>query len=190
MILDGLLLFSSGTTYGTGTLAIGDAITATGNSTNTIDLGPGPTNTALPPSQTSPNTQPFRDIGIGDDPAMKLLVQCLTTFATGTSLTVGLQGAPDNGSGGVGAFTTWWSSPAVATASLTAGARLMDMDMPRPPAGVAEPRFLRLAYTVGGSNFTNATLLAAIVLDRMDQVYNATANSVMGGYPAGVTVAN
>src|SRR5215471_8440994 len=154
MILDGLLLFSTGTTYGTGTLPIGDAITGSGNSGNVIDLGPGPTNTALPPSQTSPNVQPFRDIGIGDDPAMKLLVQCLTTFATGTSLTIGLQGAPDNGSGGVGSFVTWYSSPAVATADLVAGARIMDMDMPRPPAGIAEPRFLRLLYTVGGSNFT------------------------------------
>ena len=190
MILDGLLLFSSGTTYGAGTLAIGDAITASGNSTNVIDFGPGPTNTALPPSQTTPNTQPFRDMGIGDDPAMKLLVQCLTTFATGTSLTIGLQGAPDNGSGGTGSFNTSYSSPAIAVANLVAGARLMDMDIPRPPPNFPEPRFLRLAYTVGGSNFTTATLLAAIVLDRFDQVYNGTVNSISGGYPAGVTVAN
>jgi hypothetical protein len=171
-------------------LPIGQALTATANSTNIIDLGPGPTNTALPPSQTTPNTQPFRDIGIGDDPAMKLLVQCLTTFATGTSLTVALQGAPDNGSGGAGAFVTWWTSPAVAVASLVAGARLFDMDMPRPPQGVSEPRFLQMVFTVGGSNFTNATILAAIVIDRHDQVYNALNNAILGGYPAGVVIAN
>jgi|SRR5215831_16139766 len=190
MILDGFLLFSSGTAYGTGTLAIGDAITSTGNSTNVIDFGPGPTNTALPPSQTSPNTQPFRDMGIGDDPAMKLLVQCLTTFASGTSLIVGLQGAPDNGSGAPGAFATYYSTPTVAVANLIAGARLMDMDVPRPPPTIPEPRFLRLAYTVAGGPFTGSTLLAAIVLDRYDQVYNGTVNSVSGGYPAGITVAN
>src|SRR5262249_49607952 len=156
------------------------------------DLGPGPTNTALPPSQTSPNTQPFRDIGIGDDPAMKILVQCVSTFATGTSLLVELQGAPDNGSGAPGSFVSWWRPSAVTPlASLITGARLMDMDMPRPPAGIAEPRFLRLAYTVGGSNFTGPSLLiGALVLDRADQVYNGTVNSTWGGYPAGITVAN
>src|SRR5215472_694465 len=173
MILDGLLIFTGGTTYGAGTLAIGQALTATAVSTNVIDLGPGPTNTALPPSQTSPNTQPYRDIGIGDDPAMKLLVQCLTTFATGTSLTVAFQGAADDGTGNAAAFSTYYSSPAIATASLVAGARLMDMDVPRPPQGIAEPRFLRLNFTVGGSNFTNATIFAGLVLDRMDQIYNA-----------------
>jgi hypothetical protein len=190
MILDGLLLFSSGTTYGAGTLAIADTITTSGNSTNTIDLGPGPTNTALPPSQTSPNVQPFRDIGIGDDPAMKLLVQCLNTFAGGTSLQVGLQGAQDNGSGAPGAFTSWWLSPVYALATLTAGARLYDMDMPRPPAGVPEPRFLRLIYTIVGTFSGPSLLLATIVLDRHDQVYNASANNVLGGYPAGITIPN
>jgi hypothetical protein len=192
MILDGLLLFSSGATYGAGTLAIADSITTgTTNSTNTIDLGPGPTNTALPPSQTSPNVQPFRDIGIGDDPAMKLLVQCLTTFQAGTSLLVGLQGAQDNGSGIPGSFTTWWQAAAATPlANLTAGARLLDMDMPRPPAGVPEPRFLRLVYTAAGTFSPAGLLLATIVLDRHDQVYNASANNVLGGYPAGITVAN
>jgi hypothetical protein len=190
MILDGLLLFTQGSTPPGGSTAYADTITATGNSTNTIDLGPGPTNTALPPSQTSPNTQPFRDIGIGDDPAMKLLIMCLTTFATGTTFQVALQGAPDNGSGAPGAFTSWWTSPAYATATLVQGARLYDMDMPRPPAGVGLPRFLRLAYTATGSAFTSAFLLGTIVIDRHDQVYNATNNAILGGYPAGITVAN
>jgi hypothetical protein len=189
MILDNLLIFTGGTTYGPGTLAIGQALTTTANSTNIIDLGPGPTNTALPPSQTTPNVQPIRDIGIGDDPAMKLLVVCLTTFTSGTNLIVALQGAPDNGSGGVGSFTTWWQSPTYATATLVQGARLMDMDMPRPPAGVAEPRFLQLAFTITGTMAT-ATILAAIVIDRHDQVYNAANNAILGGYPAGVVIAN
>ena len=187
MILDGALIFTGGTTYGAGTLAIGQALTATATSTNIIDLG-GP---ALPISSSSnPTSLPFRDIGIGDDPAMKLLVQCLTTFATGTSLTVAFQGAVDNGSGSPGSFSTYYSSPAVATASLVAGARLLDMDVPRPPQGIAEPRFLQLNFTVGGSNFTNATILGAIVLDRIDQVYQSTNNAVHGGYYAGITVAN
>jgi hypothetical protein len=193
MILDGLLIFTGGTTYGPGTLAIGQAITATATSTNIIDLGPALTNTGLPPSQTTPNSQPFRDIGIGDDPAIKILVQCLTTFTTGNgNFSVQLQGSPDNGSGAPAGFVTYYSSPtySIAGGTLVAGSRLMDMDMPRPPQGVAEPRFLQMNFTNSGTNFATATVLAALVLDRFDQVYNALNNNISGGYPAGVTVAN
>jgi hypothetical protein len=67
----------------------------------------------------------------------------------------------------------------------------MDMDMPRPPAGIGVPRFLQLLYTTSGT-FTGTTnfLIAGLVLDRADQMYNATNNAVWGGYPAGITVAN
>jgi hypothetical protein len=64
------------------------------------------------------------------------------------------------------------------------------MDVPRPPAGVAEPRFLQLNFTNSGTNFATANVFGAIVLDRFDQVYNALVNSTSGGYPAGVVVAN
>jgi hypothetical protein len=192
MILDALLTFTGGTALPNGGPSLAQAITATSDSTNILDLALGQTNTGggLPLSATSPSTQPFRDLGIGDDPAIKILVQCLTTFATGTSLTTALQGAPDSGTGGTGAFATYYSTAAVATANLIAGARLMDMDLPRPPATLPEPRFLKLVFTVGGSNFTNASIYAGLVLDRFDQVYNATVNSVSGGYAPGVTVAN
>ena len=120
MILDGLLQFTAATT--------GDLpTTGTQNSTNTIDLG-------LTNPQAGGTT---RDIGIGDDPAMKLLVQVLTTFASGTSLQLALAGSIDNVT-----FTNWWLSPAYAEATLVAGTRLYDMDMPRPPGGVAIPRYL------------------------------------------------
>lgn len=135
------------------------------------------------------NLQGARDIGIGDSPALKLLVQVTTAFAGGTSLIVTLQGAPDNGSGSPGSYASWWATPTYTTAQLVVGARLMDMDMPRPPAAVGIPRFLRLAYTNSGT-FTAGILQAYIVLDRMDQMYNSTNNAVLGGYPAGVTVAN
>jgi hypothetical protein len=193
MILDAQLLFTGGSAPPGTTLLIADNVTASGNSTNVIDLGPGPTNTALPPSQTSPSTQPFRDIGIGDDPAMKILVQPIgPNWAGGTSLAVGIQGAPDNGSGGIGAFSaSWYTSTVTTLANLNLGQRLMDMDFPRPPAGVAIPRFIRLAYTVVGP-FTGTAnyLLATLVLDRADQVYNATNNAIWGGYAPGVVVAN
>lgn len=177
MILDRLLVFSG--VVGT---SITDTVTITGNSTNIIDLGIS----GLPPAAAGFNA---RDLGIGDDPALKLLVQVTTTFTGGTSLAIALQGAQDAGTGAPGAFSSWWTSPAVVTANLTQGTRLYDMDMPRPPAGLPVPRFLQMAYTVVGT-FTAGALLAAIVIDRFDQMYNATANAVLGGYPPGIAIAN
>jgi len=207
MILDGQLMFTGGpggigsTVPGT-TLRIADLVTANGaTSNNIIDLAIGQTNVAggLPLSTSTPSVQPFRDLGIGDDPAMKILVQAIAQtgqqWAPGTAtIAVNLQGAPDSGTGTTGAFATYYSSPAVlgSTINTNGGARLMDMDMPRPPAGLPEPRFLQLTYTVGSGPFTgvNNLLVATLVLDRADQVYNASNNVVWGGYAPGVVVAN
>lgn len=138
------------------------------------------------------NLQGARDMGIGDHPALKMLVQVSTAFtsAGAATLQVALQGATDNGSGSPSTFNTWWTSPAYALATLNAGSRLYDMDMPRPPDGIAIPRFLRMAYIIGGATTTAGAVIAGIVLDRMDQPYSSTDNSVMGGYPAGINIAN
>lgn len=176
MILDAFLQFDSAFSL--------NQTNATYNSTNIIDLH-------LSGIPVLANLQGARDMGIGDDPALKLLVQVTATM-TGTTATLScaLQGAPDNGSGLPGSYTTWWTSPTYALASVVAGARLYDMDMPRPPAGVGVPRFLRMQYIIGTSAGTGGTLAAWIVLDRMDQMYNSTNNAIMGGYPAGITIAN
>ena len=176
MILDSLLSFS---------LTAGDVPTVTAVSGNIIDL-----HLATGGIPVLANLQGARDLGIGDDPALKLLVQVTATFAGGTSLAVAIQGATDNGSGSPNAFSTWWTSPVYALATLVQGARLLDMDMPRPPAGIAIPRFLQLNYTIVGTMSGGGTLKSFIVLDRMDQLYQSTANNVMGGYPAGITIAN
>jgi hypothetical protein len=173
MILDGLLQFS-GTT--------GDAPTASGVSTNILDLH-------LLGIPVLASGQGARDLGIGDDPAMKLLVLVTTAFSGLTSLQVSLQGAPDNGAGAPAAFVTWYSSPVVLLANLVVGQRMLDMDVPRPPPGQPIPRFLQLAYTIAGSG-TGGVLKAWIVLDRHDLVYNATSNFIHGGYPPGVVVNN
>jgi hypothetical protein len=138
------------------------------------------------------NNQGARDLGIGDDPALKLLVQAVVAFTSGGAgtLAVSLQGATDNGSGAPNAFSTWWTSPVYALATLSLGGRLMDMDMPRPPDGIAVPRFLQLSYAVAGATFTAGQVSAFIVIDRMDQMYQSTNNAVMGGYPPGITIAN
>lgn len=178
MILDALLQFDS---------AVSVAIAAgTQASTNTIDLG---INSGIP---TFANGGGARDIGIGDKPAMKFVVLVTTTFTSGGAgtLSVGLQGAVDNGSGAPAAFSTWWTSPVYALATLNAGSQLFNMDMPRPPDGIAVPRFLRLLYTVATATMTAGNISSYLVLDRIDQMYNSTDNSTIGGYPAGITVAN
>ena len=178
MILDSLLAFSQAQN-----LAL---VTGTYDSANIIDLG---VTSGIP---TSANGGGARDIGIGDDPAMKLLVQVITAFTSGGAgtLSVTLEGAIDNGSGAPAAFSAWWASPVYALATLSAGGRLMDMDMPRPPDGIAVPRYLKLVYTVGGATMTAGTVSAFLVIDRMDQMYNSTNNATMGGYQAGINVAN
>lgn len=190
MILDFLLQFSglvpaSGIGNADGT---DSPTTGTQTSSNILDLH-------LVGIPVLANLQGARDLGIGDDPALKILVVCTLAFAGGTSLQVNFQGAPDNGSGAPGSFVTWWSSPVVALATLVQGARLMDIDFPRPPAGVQVPRFVQLQYVsagtfTGGSGGTASRLRADVVLDRHDQMYNATNNAVLGGYPPGIVIAN
>lgn len=178
MILDGLLQFDNAVS-----LAIGAGTQA---STNVIDLG---ITSGIP---TSANGGGARDIGVGDDPAMKFVVQVTTTFTSGgaATLSIALQGSTDNGAGSPTGFNTWWTSPTYALATLNAGSRLFDMDMPRPPDGLAIPRFIRLLYTVGTTNFTAGNVSSYLVLDRNDQPYSSTDNSILGGYQAGITVAN
>lgn len=178
MILDALLQFSNAQNLA--------QVVATYPSDNVIDLG---ITSGIP---TSASGGGARDMSIGDKPALKLLVQVGTAFTSGGAgtLQVALQGAIDNGAGVAAAFSTWWTSPAYALATLNSGSRLYDMDMPRPPDGIAIPRFLRLAYIIGGATMTAGTINSYLILDRDDQPYQGTDNSIIGGYPAGINIAN
>ena len=157
MILDAFLLFT-GSATATGIAVTGTnydlPTTGTQNSTNVIDLHMA----GIP---VLANLSGARDIGIGDAPALKLLIQVTTTIASGTTLQVVLQGATDNGSGAPNAYSNWWASPVYAEATLVQGTRLYDMDMPRPPAGIAVPRFLRLGYVSTGTH-TSPVLSSAV----------------------------
>jgi len=181
MIIDRLLMFTGNASGTTGAPASGQLtdLAVAGPSANVIDLHLN----GIPVLAAG---QGARDLGIGDKPAMKMLIQVAAAGAAGP-FQVALEGAPDNGSGAPGTFATWWLSPAYATGALGAGSRLYDMDLPRPPAGLPVPRFLRINYVQAG---TGVQIHASIVLDRMDQMYNATNNAIMGGYPAGINVAN
>lgn len=183
MILDAFLNFTGGTTgIGNSDGATDSPTTGAQASSNVIDLG---VSSGIP---SSANGGGARDIGVGDKPAMKLLVDITTAFVGGTSLTVSLQGAPDNGSGGIGSYTTMYSMPAVVvTASLTAGQRLAQIDMPRPVPGQVLPRFLRLLFTSVGT-FSSGKVEGTLVVDRDDQILGST--GLISGYPAGLNVAN
>lgn len=156
MILDGLLQFT-GTA---GSVSSDSPTTGTQNSTNVLNL-----NNA-------------RDLGVGDDPAMKVLVTVTTAFADGTSLQIELQGAPDS-AGSPGSYTTYASGPVIAEANLIVGNRLMDIDLPRKAAGASLPQYLRIRYVTVGTH-TAGAVYGSIVLDRDDPVY----------YPQGVSVPN
>lgn len=184
MILDAQLLFTGiSPAAGIGNADNTDSpTTGTQASTNIIDLHMA----GIP---VLANLQGARDIGIGDNPALKILAVVTVAFTGGTSLQTAIQGAPDNGSGAPGSYATWWLSPAYTEATLVIGARLYDMDMPRPPQGIVVPRFLRLTWITVGTH-TAGRVEAGIVLDRIDQMYQSTNNAVLGGYPAGITIAN
>jgi Bbp16 len=167
MILDGALQFTG--TAGLASAMTDSPTTGTQQSTNVIDL------------------LNARDLGIGDDPSLELLIQIMTTFTGGTSLQVQLQGAPDNGSGLPGSYTTMWDSGAIAEASLVTPRYIMAGSVPRTllPTGVgpssaqALPRFLRLQYVTVGTHGAGA-LNGFIILDRQDSI----------SYPPGIVIAN
>ena len=182
MILDSFLLFSGGGGgVGNGDGATDSPTTGTQVSSNVIDLG------IVSGIPSYANGGGARDIGVGDDPSLKLLATITTVFAGGTSLGIILQGAPDNGSGAPGTWTTMYTGPVVLLASLLAGIRLADIDVPRPVAGQAVPRFLRLEYANTGT-FTGGAVECGIVIDRNDQIVGDTGK--ISGYPAGINVAN
>lgn len=176
MIIDAFQLFSQAQDF-TGIVA------GTTDSSNILDYG------IISGIPSSANGGGARDMGVGDDPSLKLMVRVTTAFLGGTSLQCVLKGAIDNGSGLPAAFSTWWSSPVYTVAQLVQGARLFQVDFPRPPQGVAIPRFVKMSYVTLGT-MTAGQLWAAVVLDRDDQAYQSTDNSVLGGYQAGITVAN
>jgi len=184
MILDNLLTFTGTSNGATGGITAGAQTdlptTGTQAASNIIDLG-------LAGIPSYANGGGARDIGVGDDPSLKLSAIVVTAITGGTSLQLQLQGAPDNGSGAPGSYTTMWTSAAIAEASLVAGAQLANIDVPRVVFGQALPRFLKLNFISVGTHSAGA-IECQIVLDRDDQIMGT--GGAYSGYPAGLTVAN
>lgn len=167
------------------------AITASAASTNTYDLLTGTTVTTTftaynaSPGQTWGNATYFgEDAGIGPR-RVKLGVWTGTTaFATGTSLQISWQTAPDSGGTTVSGltFTNVAYGGAIPVAALTASTQLTVPDYPYDQVALSNPppRFIRLYYTVAGSNFTTGALTAGVFL-------NLSFNRLMN-YPSGFSV--
>ena len=183
MILDGLLTFTGTSNGSSGAPASGtqtDAPTSgTQIASNIIDLG---VSSGVPSDASGGGA---RDIGVGDDPMLKLSITVTQAFAGGTSLQFELDGAPDS-SGSPGSYTVMWQSQAIAEAALVVG-QASNIDVPRVVPGQPLPRYLRLRYISVGTH-TAGLVEAQIVIDRFDQIVGTT--GVLSGYVAGVTVAN
>lgn len=144
MLLDGSLLFDTQS-----------AITNSRPSSLVIDLGAE------------------EDIGIGDDPALKLLVLCQQGFTTANSATlqVQVQASTDSNT-----WQTLAQTDVLAVTALAQGNRIAKMDMPN--NGLT--RYLRLNYVVGTGVFSAGAVTAALVLSRDDNPQ----------YPANYNAAN
>jgi hypothetical protein len=168
MIMDALLLFD-------GAVAANGAITPTAvNSGTTFAVGATDSANVIDVSQIASSASGLgRDVGVGDDPALLIGVDINTSFAgTGATMSISLQTAPDNGSGGIGSWTTLSTTAVMAVAALTAGTRIT---FPIPP-GVN--KYLKLVYTVATANMTAGKLISSIVLDRQQP-------GPLLGYPSG-----
>lgn len=165
MLMDNFLLFEPTT---------GTAVTSGAPSSNVIDL------------------LNERDIGIGDDPAVKVLVLVLVAFATGSSskLTTQFQGAVSSASGSGGTWSTYAETADLGAASLTAGTKIMNLSVPAVmpstinmgfgTAALGMPRYLRLNFSIGTTSFSAGSITAGLVIDREENY----------AYPPGVAVLN
>jgi len=190
MRVDGYQLFtgtSNGASSGITSTAYTDApTTGTQAASNIIDYG---LLSGIPAGGAT--TPANRDMGIGDDPALKIAAFVTVAFTGGTSLQLQLQGAPDNASGASGTYYTLWTGPAITEANLVAGAILANVDFPREIPAVGPVRYVKLNFITVGTH-TGGTVEAFVAMDQQFQIMSGVAGQggTYSGYPAGINVAN
>lgn len=142
--------------------------------TNPIDLmgdGVGTTVQNIWGNSTLPFSPDAR--GVGDPrPLIDILIGTTPVDGTGTpTLTVELQGAPDNGSGSPGTYETYRSTGALATASIPTGTRIR-LEFAPPFPFNDRPRFLRLNFAIPAAvAYSAGTILSAQVVTTRDDNY-------------------
>lgn len=127
------------------TLVFSDAqaITSTGTSTKSID-----TMTAT------------RNIGSGEEIDLVIQVATAASSASASTVTFSLQDSADNSS-----FTDVLVSPAVAMATMSAGAEVLRVTLPR-----TLRRYMQVNYTVATGPLTGGAFTAFLTDDRQDNV--------------------
>ena len=152
-------------------LASAQAITSTAAGTATFDvtgLGAGTVYNGVTGGLSS-DLLGF-DIGAGDGIAIPVLYWNVGTAfvsAGGATLQIGIQAAPDNGSGSAGNYQIITETAPMSAATLVANA---NGQFQIPPVGAnwvgeAMPRFYQVEFTVATSTFSAGTMSANIVLN-------------------------
>jgi hypothetical protein len=115
-----------------------------------------------------------RDMGAaGMGLPLTVALNGITASGTATTLQLDFQGAPDNGSGAPGTWTTYVSTGPMTVAeieALTGEAYAFGINVPARPPGVPLPRFYQLLKTVAGGTLTAGTIFAGLTTGRDDQV--------------------
>jgi hypothetical protein len=127
-----------------------------------------------------------QDMGIGDGefiPKIAVYVGTgITSACSSMRINAQLQGSTDSST-----WTTYAESGTLTTASFTASQKVLAMNLPRRPVGVALPQYYRLNLAVTGTASNEAisagTLIGGLVIQRDDNA------DTLGQYPANFTVA-
>jgi len=132
----------------TGQFSNAQAITASAASTNLIDLGAGS------------RAGGTGNKGAGRGTPIPLTINVVEAFATLTSLAISVQ-TDDNAA--FSSAKTVWTSPAYTLAELNLALTGDQTLLPDSLPISVEERYVRLYYTVGGSNATTGKITAGVV---------------------------
>ena len=163
-------------------LSASQAITATATSTGVYDtagLGVGVAVTNITGIVNKTTATFGNDLGTGGPNASspQLVAYVGTAFTAGGAgtLQVVLQAAVDNGSGGAGTWKNILETDTYALATLTAGAKIADFNVPPGYPGIGYPRFYRLNFVVATGPMTAGTV-SAYLLTGIDNLTITPAN--------------
>ena len=126
-----------------------------------------------------------RDLGIGSGQEIPQIALTVGVAITSSSASM-LINAQFQGSTNSVLWTTYAETGALSTASFTAGSAILQIDVPRRPAGAGLPLYYQVNLAItGGANvasISTGTIIGGIVLARADSA------DTLGQYAAGFSV--